>query len=400
MPSIIQLKQERARLIGEARTLLDTAETANRDLEATEAETYDRIDGEISALTNRISRQEQAEQRDRDAANDPAPNPQEDEQRETLSDQFRALGRGERRAVQVDFNQSDIDRAKRDLTVATATAGGHTVPETFVGRLYEYLTERSAIRQTNVTVMTTTSGEPMLVPKVTGQGAAALVSEGSPVAESDPTFNQVTFNAWKYGQLIQLSSELIADTGVNLLDFIARDAGRALGEATGEHYITGSGSSRPTGIVGDSTLGKTADAVDTVTTDEVIDLYFSVIGPYRRNAYWMMNDSTLAILRKLKDLEGQYLWEPSLRNGVPDRILGRPVVTDHYMAVPAANAVSILFGDFSGYYIRDVGSMRFERSDHFAFSSDLVTFRSIMRTDGKLVDATGAVKHLVQDDGI
>jgi len=395
MPSIVDLKQERARLIGEARTLIDTAEAANRDLGSEEAQSYDRLDGEIEALTVRINRQEQAEQRDRDAATAPDPNLGEDDV-ETLEDEFRALARGERRNVTVNYNAADVERGSRDLTVATATAGGHTVPETFVGRLYEFLTERSAIRQTNATVLTTQSGEKMLIPKVTGQGSAALVSEATALAESDPAFNQVELDAYKYGQLIQLSSELIADTGVNLLDFIARDAGRALGEATGTHYVTGDGSSKPTGVLEDTTLGVTAAAVATMTADEVIDLYFSVIAPYRRNAYWLLNDATLAILRKLKDADGQYLWEPSLRNGVPDRILGRPVVTDHNVAAPAAGAISAAFGDFSGYYIRDVGTMRFERSDHFAFSSDLVTFRSIMRTDGKLVDTTGAVKHLIQ----
>jgi len=395
MPSIVDLKQERARLIGEARTLIDTAEAANRDLGSEEAQSYDRLDGEIEALTVRINRQEQAEQRDRDAATAPDPNLGEDDV-ETLEDEFRALARGERRNVTVNYNAADVERGSRDLTVATATAGGHTVPETFVGRLYEFLTERSAIRQTNATVLTTQSGEKMLIPKVTGQGSAALVSEATALAESDPAFNQVELDAYKYGQLIQLSSELIADTGVNLLDFVARDAGRALGEATGTHYVTGDGSSKPTGVLEDTTLGVTAAAVATMTADEVIDLYFSVIAPYRRNAYWLLNDATLAILRKLKDDDGQYLWEPSLRNGVPDRILGRPVVTDHNVAAPAAGAISAAFGDFSGYYIRDVGTMRFERSDHFAFSSDLVTFRSIMRTDGKLVDTTGAVKHLIQ----
>lgn len=397
MPSIIELKQERARLVGEARDIINQAEKANRDFDAQESETYDRIDAEIAALTKRIERQEQADQRDRDAAVPPTPNPDRgDGGGESLEDQFRALGRGDRRSVVVTFNGQDVQRGRRDLVVGTPTAGGDTVPESFVGRLYEFLTERSAIRQTNVTVLTTASGEPLQVPKVTAQGAAALVAEGDSLAEDDPEFDQVTLNAYKYGQLMQVSSELIADTGVNLLDFLARDAGRALGEASGAHFIDGDGSSKPTGILEDSTEGVEANAPAAITADEIIDLYFSVIGPYRRNSFWVMNDSTLALLRKLKDQDDQYLWEPSLRNGVPDRILGRPIVTDHNMPAVAANAKSVVFGDFSGYYIRDVGAMRFERSDQYAFDKDLVTFRSIMRTDGKLVDTTGAVKHLVQ----
>lgn len=396
MPSIVELKQERVRLVGEARTMIDTAESANRDLAGDEVEQYGRIDSEIEALGARIQRQEQAEQRDRDAASGAQSAPETGSERDSLSDQFRAMARGERGGLQVDFTQEERQRAQRDLTSGTDTAGGHTVPQSFVGQLYEYLTERSAIRQTNVNVLTTASGEELAIPKVTGHGGAGLVSEGAAIPESDPTFGQVSLGGFKYGQLLRLSSELIADTGVNLLDFIARDAGRALGEATGGHYLTGAGGDRPTGVLQDTTAGVTAAATDAITTDELIDLFFSVIGPYRRNAYWMMNDSTLAQVRKLKDADGQYLWEPSLRQGVPDRLLGRPVITDHNIAAPAVGAKTVVFGDFSGYYIRDVGSMRFERSTDYAFGSDLVTFRSIMRTDGKLVDTTGAVKHLEQ----
>lgn len=393
MSTIVELKQERARLIGEARDLIDTAEAANRDLESTEVETYGRLDGEIEALNSRIERQERAEQRDRDAAAEPpAPTGGGDD----LADEFRAVARGEQRSLVVNFTEQGIKRAQRDLVKGTDTAGGHTVPETFVARLYEFLTETSAIRQTNVTVLTTGSGEKMLVPKLSAHGSAALVAEGGAIPENDPTFGQAELDAFKYGQLIQLSSELIADTGINILEFIARDAGRALGEATGTHYVTGTGTGQPAGVVTDSTLGVTAASATAVTADEIIDLYFSVIQPYRRNGYWMMDDTTLAKLRKLKDSNGQYLWEPALREGVPDRILGRPVVTDHNMASAAINAKTVLFGDFSAYYIRDVGSLRFERSADFAFNTDLVTFRSIMRTDGQLVDTTGAIKHLQQ----
>lgn len=400
MPNVVELKQERARLIGEARSILDTAEAANRDLEGQEVETYGRLDSEITALTNRIQRQEEQDRRDREmAGRDDQPGGPADRDpggEENLEDQFRALARGERKNVEISWNRGDVERAQRDLTKGTDTAGGHTVDQSFVGRLYEFLTERSAIRQTNATVLTTGSGEPLLVPKVTAHGSASIVAEGGTIGESDPTFGQVELGAFKYGQLIQLSSELVTDTAVNLLDFVARDAGRGLGEASGAHFVTGSGSGQPTGVTQDTSLGVTAASATAITADEIIDLYFAVIGPYRRNSYWMLNDSVLAAIRKLKDSNGQYLWEPSLRNGVPDRILSRPVVTDHNMADAAANAVTVLFGDFSGYYIRDVGTMRFERSDHFAFDSDLVTFRSIMRTDGKLVDTTGAVKHLVQ----
>lgn len=134
--------------------------------------------------------------------------------------------------------------------------------------------------------------------------------------------------------------------------------------------------------------------------NDLVDLYHSVISGYRANAYWMMNDLSAAIIRKLRDDTGgsglgNFLWQPGLQAGAPDTIFNRPVVTDHNVAVMAANALSIAFGDFSAYFaIRDVNAVRFERSDDFAFANDLVTFRALFRTDSKQLinGASGAVK--------
>lgn len=399
MPTLIELRQSRAEAITQLRNLYTETEEANRDLTADETQTAERMEAEITALSGRISRQERIEQLDREAAVEPGPNPAAADARSAdaeLEEQFRQLANGERRSVTIDFNgRSRAAHGQRDLTVGTAAAGGNTVPETFVSRLYEFMSERSAIRQTNVTTLTTASGEKLLIPKVTAHGSAALVTEGGALAESDPTFGQVELDAYKYGQLLQVSSELLSDTGVNLLDFVARDAGRALGEATGAHFISGDGSSKPKGVVTGASAGKTAASATAITADEVIDLYFSVIGPYRNNASWMMNDSTLGYIAKLKDGSNRYLLDP-LSTGTPLSIRGKRVVTDHNVAEIAASAKTILFGDFSAYYIRDVGSVRFERSDDYAFGNDLVTFRSIIRTDGDLIDTTGAIKYLAQ----
>jgi HK97 family phage major capsid protein len=130
------------------------------------------------------------------------------------------------------------------------------------------------------------------------------------------------------------------------------------------------------------------------TADNLIDLYYSVIAPYRNSAScgWLMRDATLGAARKLKDGQGQYLWQPSIQVGVPDTLLGKPVQTDPNVAAVAVNAKSVVFGDFAQYYVRMAGGVRFERSDDFAFDSDLTTFRAIIRADGLTVDQTGALK--------
>ena len=176
-------------------------------------------------------------------------------------------------------------------------------------------------------------------------------------------------------------------------------AGRALGNALGAHLITGTGTSQPNGVITAATTGVTGGAGVTgaFTADNLIDLFFSVIAPYRNSpsAAWLLKDSTLAAVRKLKDSTNQYLWQPSLQVGVPDTLLGKPTVTDPNVAAPALSAASVAFGDFSQYFVRLVNGIRFERSVDYAFNTDLVTFRAILRGDGDLVDTTGAVKKFV-----
>jgi HK97 family phage major capsid protein len=286
---------------------------------------------------------------------------------------------------------------QRDLTKAVTTAGGFTVPTGFISRLYEQLVEAATVRQTGAIIYTTDSGENLLVPKATSHGAAALVAEAAAIAESDSVFAQQTLTAYKYGQLIEVSTELIQDSGIDLLGYLSRAAGRGLGLASGTHFVTGTGTGQPEGVATNVTTGKTGltGQTTTVITDDLFDLYHSIVSGYRSRGVWLMNDSSLAKIRKLKDTTGQFLWQPGLQAGTPDSLLGRPVLTDPNVAVMAASAKSILFGDFSSYYaIRDVSGVRFERSDDFRFANDLVAFRALIRTDGKPMDAT-AVKAYV-----
>ena len=161
--------------------------------------------------------------------------------------------------------------------------------------------------------------------------------------------------------------------------------------------MTGTGSSQPAGIVTNATLGVTGGTTvsGAFTADNLIDLYHSVIAPYRRSpsCAWLMRDATLASLRKLKDTTNQYLWQPGLTLGAPDTLLGKPVYTDPNVAAVALSAKSVLFGDISRYFVRLAGGVRFERSDDYAFGNDLVSFRCLVRGDGLLVDQTGAVKY-------
>ncbi|GAA3472966.1 hypothetical protein GCM10018965_075190 [Nonomuraea roseola] len=201
------------------------------------------------------------------------------------------------------------------------------------------------------------------------------------------------------GNLVQLSSELTTDTGVDLLGYLARAAGRAIGNAFGAHLVTGTGTNQPSGVAVVATTGKTGGAgvAGAFTADDLIDLFFSVIEPYRMSpsCSWMLRDASIAAARKLKDGQGQYIWQPGLVAGAPDTILGKPVRSDPNVAAIGTGAKSVLFGDFGAYFVRMVNGIRFERSDDYAFNTDMVTFRALLRGDGLLADQTGAIKAFV-----
>jgi HK97 family phage major capsid protein len=404
-----RLRDRRLNVVGEMRTLVDVAVEEGRDLSGEETGKYQLLNEEIDRLDERIRGVLDQEKRAKDAddafnaiSRKPITGPSQSRNNggdkgdagQTFSDELRAFAQGKSgHAFEVPGKPVDF----RALSKLTAAAGSNTVPTSFYDRLIAHLIETASVMQAGATVLQTTSGESIQVPKTTAHSAAAIVTEGAAIAASDPTFGQITLGAYKYGLLIQVSRELIADTGVDLEGYLSMQAGRAIGNAFGAHAITGTGTSQPRGIVTDATLGVTGGTgvVGVPTADNLIDLFFSVIPPYRNspNAAWLMKDSTVAAVRKLKDTTNQYLWQPGLQAGVPDSIMGKPVITDPNVAATALSAKSVVFGDFSQYFVRMVSGLRFERSDEYAFNTDLVTFRALLRADGALVDLTGAVKY-------
>ncbi len=397
MSSYIKAIQERrANVWEQAKELLDTAEGEKRELTAEEEAKYQAFNADLDKIDARVKDLTEAEQRTRDAEAAFAgllAKPQEQARKSTADSELRRWARGEMRGV--DVAKPD-GVSFRDLTKGTATAGGNTVPTTFYGQLMAHLIEVSGVMMAGPTVLNTASGETIEVPVTTAHSSATLTAEATPLTESDPAFAKRTLGAYKYGVLLQASSELLSDTGVDLEGYLAMQAGRALGNAFGVHAITGDGSSKPTGVITSASTGVTGGTgvVGAFTADNLIDLYYSVIAPYRNSSScgWLMRDATLGAARKLKDGQGQYLWQPSIQVGAPDTLLGKPVHTDPNVAAVALSAKSVAFGDFSQYFVRMAGGVRFERSDDYAFNSNLVTYRAIIRADGLTIDQTGAIK--------
>lgn len=386
-----RLLETRANVWEQTKAHLDTVEAEGREFTGEADETYSKLNERMSELDKRISEEHDLAERNRQADEmrelyKPAPKSLEVPV-QTDNDILRSMVAGERRSMEF-----------RDLSKLSAGAGANTVATNFYAQLQQHMIENSAIRQTNVTVLTTDGGQALQIPKTTTHPTAGIIAEAGSITESDPVFGQVTLDAYKYAFSLQVSSELENDTGIDLAAYLAERGGIALANGSGAHFVTGTGSSQPNGVVTASTLGVTgaASVAGAFDVDDLIDLYYSVIAPYRSRGTWLMSDASIKAARKLKDAtSGDYLWNNSVLADEPSTLLGRPVVSDTNVADPALGAKSVVFGDLSKYFIRDVKGVRVERSVDFAFQNDLVTWRFILRTDGDLIDTTGAVKHFI-----
>ncbi|MFF3557327.1 phage major capsid protein [Streptomyces tsukubensis] len=289
------------------------------------------------------------------------------------------------RALKVNEGLSFAPEAPESRAVDTKTNPGNTViARTLYGRLLAEAVERSTVMRGGATILTTSSGEPMDFTVVVGRAAASIVGEGSNIPESDPTTVQRPVGAYKYGYASTLSSEFVQDQALDLVSFLVGDAGPAIGAGMGQHFLTGTGTNQPRGIItagSPATATFTAAAKDATVSDALIDLYYELPSSYRANAAFVVSDKIAAQMRKLKSTDGQYLWQSSVIVGAPDTFNGRPVLTD----VGAPNN-KVTFGDLSRYTVRMAGPLRVERSVDLKFLSDQIVYRFLQRADGLLVD--------------
>jgi HK97 family phage major capsid protein len=272
------------------------------------------------------------------------------------------------------------------LQIGTDSEGGFLVPDEYENQLIQALQEANLLR--NLCNVITTSYGDRKIPVVASHGSAAWMDEEAAFTESDDAFTQVTLSAYKLGTMLKVSDELLNDSYFDLEAYIAAEFARRIGAAEEESFLTGNGSSKPTGLLhttGGATLGVTAASATAITLDEVLDLYHSLKSAYRKNATFLVNDATIKAIRKLKDGQGQYLWQPSVQAGTPDTILNRPVATSQYMPTVAAGEKTILFGDFKYYWIADRQGRTFKRLNELYAANGQVGFLASQRLDAKLI---------------
>lgn len=307
----------------------------------------------------------------------------------------------EYRAAFTAYLRGDATPEQRTMLLAPATGGGYTVPQSFWNRLYEYKRQMGVIRNL-ATVFSTGGGESLTLPTLTNYGTSAWLGEGDAFSESDNTFGQVTFGAYKVGHLIKISTELLQDSAFDLESLIARVFGTNLARAEQTAFVSGNGTNKPTGItaaVGGASVGKTASGATAITVDETLDLVASVAQQYRvPSCAFVAADATIMSLRKIKtgvasDL--RYLWQESAVAGEPPTLFGYRFFTDPDFPAMTTGNKSMAFGDWSAYYIREVTGVQVQRLNERYADNGLIGFILQQRLDAKLID-TNAIKLLQQ----
>lgn len=286
------------------------------------------------------------------------------------------------------------------MSTTTPAEGGYTVPAEVASMVIEKLKEYGGMRQV-AEILTTDAGSSLSFPTNDGTGEVGeIVGENTGAATGETTFGTVLLNVFKYSsKKIALPIELIQDSAIDVVAFVVARLAERIARIQNTHFTTGAGTTLPDGVIPKATTGKTGTTGQTLTViyDDLVDLKHSLNRAYRRNARFMLNDLSVAVVSKIKDTSGRPIWTPGdgegLATGTPDALLGYPVVTNDDVAVMAANAKSIAFGDFSKYKIRDVrNSAVIRRFDDSAFAlNGQVGFCGWQRSGGNLVD-TAAVK--------
>ena len=395
--TILELREKRAKAWEAAKAFLDSHRNDKGVLSAEDDAAYTRMEQEITDLGKEISRMERREALDAQLnlpVNQPLTgkplNGRETAKTGRATDEYR------QNFWNMMRSKTPMPTVMNALQIGTDSEGGYLVPDEYEHTLVEALEEENVFRQL-AKVIRTSSGD-RKIPVVATKGTASWIDEEGAYLESDDSFGQVSIGAYKVGTMIKVSEELLNDSVFDLEAYISREFARRIGAKEEEAFFTGDGSGKPLGVLaatGGAETGVTAASATAITADELIDLFYSLKAPYRRNAVWVLNDSTIKAIRKLKDNQGQYLWQPSLTAGAPDLLLGKPVRTSAYMPAIAADAKTVAFGDFSYYWIADRQGRSFKRLNELYAATGQVGFLASQRVDGKLV-LPEAIKVLAQ----
>ena len=381
--TILELREKRNKAWEAAKAFVETKRDKDGLLSAEDAASYDEMEQKIKDYGAEIERMEQMAAMDAQLSKPTSapltakPLNGDKPKSGRASDEYKAAMLN---ALRTNFRQvSDV------LSEGVDANGGYLVPEEYDSRLIDTLTEENIMRKLGHTI--TTSGEHKINIAAT-KPAAAWIDEGGALSFGDATFAQINLDAHKLHVAVKVTEELLYDNAFGLESYIIDQFAKALSNAEEDAFLNGDGKGKPLGIfaeTGGGTVGVTAASATAITADEIINLVYSLKRPYRKNAKFIMNDQTIAALRKLKDNNGAYLWQPSLQAGEVDRLFGYEVYTSPYVPTITAGKPVIAFGDFSYYNIGDRGTRSFAELKELYAGNGMVGFVAKERVDGKLI---------------
>ncbi|HEM3512561.1 TPA: phage major capsid protein [Streptococcus suis] len=388
MSKILELKEKRNIAWEAAKAFLEDARKADGQVSAADAEAYDKLEEKVVNLGKEIERLERQEKLDKELSQPAAqaltsqPSakiPEQDEEEEADGIASKAYTK----TFWSSIRKRHFFDIKNVLRVGEDSEGGHLVPDEYEKKLIQGLQEENFVRQL-ATVIKTSSGE-RKIPVVTGHGTASWLDENGLYPESDEIFGQVTLDSFKVGTAIRISEELINDSVFDLESYMTAEFARRIGTEEEKAFLIGDGAKKPTGIFTTAEVTGPTTATKDITFDDMIEVYHALPAPYRKNAVWILHDTTVKAIRKLKDNNGNYIWQPSTQAGQPDMILNRPYFTSTFAPLPEAGNKAIAFGDFSYYWIADRQGRTFKRLNELYAANGQVGFLASQRVDGKLV---------------
>ena len=403
MAMIMDLRTKRATLWEGAKAFLDSHSDKEGKLSAEDAAAYDKMEADVVALGKDIERMERQAAIDAELAK-PTAQPIVNTPQATVPEKKGRASDDYRKAM-LSAIRSNFRNVSNVLQEGVDADGGYLVPEEYDSRLIDVLNEENIMRSLGTKL--TTSGERKINIAAT-KPAASWIEEGGALTFGDATFDQIILDAYKLHVAIKITEELLYDNAFNLESYIIEQFGKALSNAEEDAFLNGDGSHKPLGLfvkVVDSTTGamknstystevstKTGNIPD-LKTDDILSLIYSLKRPYRKNASFIMNDKTLAAIRKLKDGNQAYIWQPSYQAGEPDRLCGYAVHTSAFCPeMPTAQPTKaqgdkgfIAFGDYSYYNIGDRGTRSIQELRELFAGNGMIAYVMKERVDGKLV---------------
>ena len=376
--TIKDLIEKRAKVWETAKNFVETHEDKNGVLSDEDTATYNKMEKEIEDLTAAIDRQQRAESREAELAkpvNSPITGkPFMGDAKEVK----KGRASGAYKDAMLSAMRSNFRNVSNVLQEGVDADGGYLVPEEYDRRLIDVLDGENIMR--SLATKITTAGQHKINIAAT-KPAAAWIEEGGALSFGDATFDQIYLDAYKLHVAIKVTEELLYDNAFGLENYIITQFGKALANAEEDAFLNGDGKGKPTGIFAKTGGGQIAGTLTAaIKSDDLIDLVYGLKRPYRKKASFIMNDATLASLRKLKDNNGAYIWQPSYKEGEPDRVLGYAV---HTSAFAPTNAIA--FGDYSYYNIGDRGSRSFAELRELFAGNGMVGYVAKERVDGKLI---------------